>query len=75
MTPEQRTKEELLDAAVRMLAEWTLAVELNGSGWDDWDEYYKNAAYRPGRLRELIDAERERLKRDDPMWREKADES
>lgn len=61
-----------LAAAIALLAEWTLQVELNGS-WDDWDESYKDAAYRPGPLRALIDAERERLKREDPIWREKAE--
>ena len=43
--------------AVSMLAEWCRAVDKNGTGWDDWDEYYKDAAYRPGPLRELIDIE------------------
>lgn len=65
--------DEQLAAAIALLAEWTLQVELNGTSWDDWDESYKDAAYRPGPLRELIDAERERLKREDPIWREKAE--
>lgn len=45
------------DTAILLLAEWCVCVELNGSGWDDWDECYKDAAYRPGPLRELLDAE------------------
>ena len=44
------------DDAIKMLAEWCAAVEENGTGWDDWDEYYKNARYRPCFLRELLDA-------------------
>jgi len=43
------------DTAVIMLAEWCVAVDVNGAGWDDWDEHYKDAAYRPGPLREQID--------------------
>lgn len=44
------------DIAIAMLAAWCVAVEENGTGWDDWDEHYKDAAYRPGPLRELLDA-------------------
>ena len=45
------------DTALEMIACWCVSIELNGTGWDDWDEYYKDAAYRPGPLRELLDAE------------------
>lgn len=45
-----------LDIALGMLAEWCVAVDVNGSGWDDWDEHYKDAMYRPGPLREKLDA-------------------
>ena len=45
-----------LDVAIGMLAAWCVAVDVNGTGWDDWDEYYKDAAYRPGPLRERLDA-------------------
>ena len=51
-------REELVkdrDIAISMLAAWCVAVEKNGTGWDDWDEHYKDAAYRPGPLRELLD--------------------
>ena len=44
------------DAAIEMLAEWCVAIQVNGTGWDDWDDYYKDAAYRPGLLRKLLDA-------------------
>ena len=47
------------DAAVKMLAEWCVAVDVNGSGWDDWDQHYKKAMYRETELpelRELLDA-------------------
>jgi len=69
-----RTSDEKLSVAINLLAEWTLCVELNGSSWDDWDECYKEAAYRPGPLRELLDAERERLKREDLIWKKKVEE-
>ena len=54
---EQRLTEER-DLAILMLAEWCDAVRDKGTGWDDWDDYYKNAAFRPGPLRALIDAAR-----------------
>lgn len=44
------------DLAIQMLAEWCVAVDVNGTAWDDWDECYKDAMYRPTPLRELIDA-------------------
>jgi hypothetical protein len=50
------TLTEQRDSAIAMLAAWCVAVDQNGTGWDDWDEHYKDAAYRPGPLRELIDA-------------------
>ena len=43
------------DVAVQMLAQWCVAVDENGAGWDDWDEHYKDAMYRPGPLRERLD--------------------
>lgn len=61
---EQRA-DELLNEAVTLLAEWTCAIDRNGTGWDDWDEWFKDAAYRPGPLRELIDTERKRIKERD----------
>lgn len=44
------------DAAIEMLAGWCVAVDENGTGWDDWDEHYKDAMYRSGPLRGLLDA-------------------
>lgn len=46
------------DCAVQMLADWCDAVRDNGTGWDDWDEHYKDADFRPCLIRELIDAAR-----------------
>ena len=43
------------DKAIEMLADWCVAVDEKGTGWDDWDEFYKDAMYRPGPLRELLD--------------------
>jgi hypothetical protein len=42
------------DIAIGMLAEWVNAVENNGTGWDDWDEHYKDAAYRDNPIRQLL---------------------
>jgi hypothetical protein len=44
------------DMAIDYLARWCVAVDVNGTGWDDWDEHYKDAAYRPSPIRELLDA-------------------
>ena len=44
-----------LETALDMLADWCVAVEVNGTGWDDWDEYYKDAMYRDGPLRAMLD--------------------
>ncbi len=49
------TDKEKLTIALWMLAEWCVAVDENGSSWDDWDEYYKDAMYRVGPLREDLD--------------------
>lgn len=55
------------DMAIRHIAEWCVAIDVNGGGWDDWDEYYKDAYYRDGRLSEIrgllneaIEAEKKR---------------
>ena len=55
-TKQRLTEERGL--AIRMLADWCDAVRDKGTGWDSWDEHYKNAAFRPGPLRALIDAAR-----------------
>lgn len=46
----------LLPCAVKLLADWCVSVDEFGSGWDYWDDHYKDAMYRPGPLRELLDA-------------------
>lgn len=43
------------DVAIKMLSAWCVAVNENGPGWDDWDEHYKDAAYRPSPIRDLLD--------------------
>lgn len=48
--------EEKLEIALKMLADWCVAVDENGTGWDDWDEHYKDAMYRDGPLRADLDA-------------------
>lgn len=53
---EARDAIEQRDIAIDMLARWCVAVSENGASWDEWDEYYKDAAYRPGPLRSLLDA-------------------
>lgn len=50
---EQVTRER--DTAIAMLAEWCVAVNKNGSKWDCWGEHYKDAMFRSGPLRELLD--------------------
>jgi len=41
------------DAAIQHIAEWCVAIDVNGTGWDDWDEYYKDAMYRESALPEI----------------------
>lgn len=50
------TDKEKLELALTMLAEWCVAVNENGTGWDDWDEHYKDAMYRSSPLRKELDA-------------------
>lgn len=52
-------------AAIKLLAEWCDAVDTVGTGWDDWDEHYKDAAYRPSILREDIDKALAQIKADE----------
>lgn len=67
---EARNKEleDKLSIAIKMLAEWCIAVEDVGTSWDDWDEHYKNANYRPSPLREMIDKAKEKS-REEYEWR------
>lgn len=55
-----REQASLLDEAISLLADWCDAIRDGGAGWDDWDKYYKAAAYKDGPLRALIDAKRKR---------------
>lgn len=43
--------------AVKMLAEWCVAIDKNGAGWDSWDEHYKKARHHPCLIRDLLDDE------------------
>lgn len=52
-----------LDMAITMLAEWCVAIDRHGGGWDYWDDHYKNTMYRPGPLREQLDAAIARARR------------
>ena len=54
----QREMEQLQkqrDVAIKHLAEWCAAIKARGGGWDEWDEYYKDAAYRQDLLPEIRD--------------------
>ena len=53
---------ELLKEAIDLLARWCDTIDCQGADWDNWDEYYKDARWRPGPLRELIDKRLEELK-------------
>ena len=48
------TDTEKLHIALQMLAYWVCCVENNGTQWDDWDEAYKDAAYRDTPIREEL---------------------
>ena len=50
------TDSEKLKIAIRLIAEWCVAIDENGGGWDCWDDYYKEAMHGKGPLREDIDA-------------------
>lgn len=45
-----------LAEAVKLLAEWCAAVDVNGAGWDDWDMQYKYAMYGDTPIRTELDA-------------------
>jgi hypothetical protein len=47
--------DEKYKLALQMLAEWVCAFQENGSGWYDWDDYYKDAAYRDTPIRKDLD--------------------
>jgi len=59
-----------LKIAIDMLTCWCLAVEKDSS-WDGWDECYKDAAYRDGPLRTMLDkaiADARRYSNDDQTY-------
>jgi hypothetical protein len=40
-----------LEGVVNDVQAWCDAIEKNGTSWDDWDDHYKNFAYRGGLVR------------------------
>ena len=65
---KNKTLSDNLDIALDMLAQWCVAVDDNGTGWDDWDEHYKDAMYRPGPLRELLDKAISEVRKQNQDW-------
>jgi hypothetical protein len=53
------------NVAIRHLAAWCVAVEVNGTSWDDWDEFYKDCSRKNAlpEIRELLDEAIEAAKR------------
>lgn len=39
--------EKQLEEAIRLLAYWIHCVKNKGTSWDNWDEAYKDAAFKP----------------------------
>lgn len=62
------TVEEKYQIALNMLAEWVNMVQYNGTMWDDWDEGYKDAWYRPTPIREDLDKAIAESKSNTPWW-------
>ena len=54
-TDRDGLREELAQA-LGMIAQWCVDIDVNGTGWDDWDRNFKDAMYRDGPLREKLDA-------------------
>lgn len=52
------------NAAVELLARWCVAVEDVGTSWDDWDEHYKDANWRPSPLRKMIDSAKVEIRKE-----------
>lgn len=53
---------KLFDTVLNLLAEWCVAVTDKGSGWDDWDECYKNACWRHHPARGHIDLKMQEIR-------------
>lgn len=49
--------------AIEMLAYWVASIEKSGTGWDDWDEAYKDAAYRDNPIRADLDVQIQAIKK------------
>jgi len=64
------TIEEKYEAALSLLAEWVNMVQYNGTSWDDWDEGYKDAWYRPCLIREDLDKVILESKLNSPWWKD-----
>lgn len=59
MADNRTNVERQRDVAIQHIAEWCVAIDANGSDWDAWDEYYKDASCRDEALpeiRALLDA-------------------
>lgn len=54
---------ELLHTAIQSLAAWVDAVGWE-TGCDYWDDWYKDALYRPHPLRDFIKAGLENIRKD-----------
>lgn len=62
------TIEEKYAVALQMLADWVNMVTYNGTQWDDWDEGYKDACYRPCSIRDDLDDAIKASKTQDIHW-------
>jgi hypothetical protein len=64
------TLEDKYQCALELLANWVNMVQYNGTGWDDWDEGYKDAWYRPCLIRQDLDKAIKESKENSPWWNE-----
>ena len=55
------------DVAIQHITEWCVVIEQNGSSWDDWGQYYKDACRDNAlpEIRELLDAAIKKARSDD----------
>lgn len=49
----EETLKQQRDVAIRHIAEWCVQIDFVGSGWDDWDEFFKDAMWRDHELPEI----------------------
>lgn len=52
---ENKKLKEQLDYTLTLLANWCVSIDINGAGWDYWDDYYKEAMYGESPIRKLFD--------------------